>query len=95
MLIRLRILRPSECPRAGGRPAPTWVSELVSHGTEGSHLLLLRGMNHHHCGSQDAQQTTHFSMDVQPLIEEIRGQHGARRTQMVPTVRKRHIDIRL
>lgn len=76
-----------------GRPAPTWVSELVSHGPKGSHLLLLRGMNHHHCGSQDAQQTPHFSMDVQPLIEEIRGEHGTGRTQMVQMVRKRHKDI--
>lgn len=52
-------------------PALTWVSELDSHDTEGSHLLLLRGMNHHHCGSQDAEQTAHFSMYVQPLIEKI------------------------
>lgn len=75
------------------RAAPTWVSELVSHDTEGSNLLLLRGMNHHHCGPQDAQQTTHFSMYVQPLIKEIRGEHGTERTQMVQTVCKRPIDI--
>lgn len=60
----------------------TWVSQFVSHDTEGSNLLLLRGMDHHHCGPQDAQQTTHFSMDVQSLIEEIRGEHGTRRTKM-------------
>lgn len=75
------------------RAAPTWVSELVSHDAEGSNLLLLRGMNHHHCGPQDAQQTTHFSMYVQPLIKEIRGEHGTGKTQMVQTVCKPPIDI--
>lgn len=73
-------------PSLQERPAPTWVSELVSHDTEGSNLLLLRGMNHHHGGTQDAQQTTHFSMYVQPLVKEIRGEHSTGKTQMVQFV---------
>lgn len=75
------------------RAAPTWVSELVSHDTEGSNLLLLRGVNHHHRGPQDAQQTTHLSVYVQPLIKEIRGEHGTGRTQIVETACKCPIDI--
>lgn len=73
-------------PSLQERPAPTWVSELVSHDTEGSNLLLLRGMNHHHCGTQDAQQTTHFSMYVQPLVKEISGEHSTGKTQIVQFV---------
>lgn len=60
-------------------PRPTWVLQLVSHVGEGGHLLLLGGVDHHHRGAQDAQQTANFPMNVQPLVQEVRGEHGTGR----------------
>lgn len=57
----------------------TWVFELLSHGTEGGHLLLLWGVDDHHCGTQDAQQATNLPMHVQPLIQEIGCKHSTGR----------------
>ena len=54
----------------------TWVCELLSHGAERSNLLFLWGVDHHHCGAQDAQQAANLPVYVQPLIQEVRGQHG-------------------
>ncbi|TNN71280.1 hypothetical protein EYF80_018482 [Liparis tanakae] len=43
---------------------------LFSHGTEGSNLLFLRGMNHHHRGAQNAQQTADLPVNIQPLVQK-------------------------
>lgn len=41
-------------------------------------------MDHHHCGAQDAQQTTNLPMNIQPLIQEVRAEYGtARKTNDV------------
>lgn len=49
----------------------TWVLELLRHGSKGGHLLLLRGMDDHDSGTQDAQQATHLPVNIQPLIQEV------------------------
>lgn len=52
----------------------TWILELLCHGGEGRNLLFLWGVDHHHCGPQNAQQTTNFPMHIEPLIQKVRGE---------------------
>lgn len=55
----------------------TWVFELLRHGAEGGHFLLLGGVQHHHCGAQQAEEAAHLAVHIQTLIQEVRRQHGA------------------
>lgn len=54
----------------------TWVFELVCHGAEGGHLLLLGGVDDHHGGAQDAQQAADLAVHIQTLVQEVGGQHS-------------------
>lgn len=60
-------------------PGPTWVLELIGHGTEGRHLLLLWGVDHHHHGAQHAQQTTDLPVHIQTLVQKVRRENSAAR----------------
>lgn len=47
-----------------GRLLCTWVDQLLGHVLEAADLLLLRGVNYHGGGAQDAEQAAELPMQV-------------------------------
>jgi len=58
----------------------TWVDELLGHVVQAADLLLLRGVDHHGGGAQDAEEAAQLPVEVQPLRQEVGGQHRTANT---------------
>ena len=58
----------------------TWIHQFDRHVLQTADLLLLWSVDHHGGGAEDAEHTAQLTVQVQPLGQEVRGQHRAETT---------------